>query len=235
MLFDNTLFHDSVLKFRCDLMYLRCTLVTVVCPCAPWCWIHDIHIWWTSYVYSTVKGKVTKVRPIILSYATFHSFPVTVECDTFLLSAFLWKLFPLVVVHYFLLRAEIFCVLSVLCRFENRRRVWEWKSDRTFHFGIYFTTFPRPPEKRTVLPFRTPPFHFFHLVTTTFVRFRETSFFPIVSQSSREQYVLFHWKQFVWKRKLTIFCDAAVSSKRDKRYPAKRHSASIRYWVTARK
>ena len=49
------------------------------------------------------------------SYTTFHYFPVTVECDTFLLSAFLRKLFHLVVVHASV-SVEVDGRLSCACR-----------------------------------------------------------------------------------------------------------------------
>ena len=45
------------------------------------------------------QEKTTKNRPIIHSYATFHSFPVTVGRNAFPFHSFLWKLFHLVVAH----------------------------------------------------------------------------------------------------------------------------------------
>ena len=208
--------HYFVSKFRYDLIYLKSALVTVVCPYTPWCRIHDIHIWWLSCAHSTDKGKVTKVHFIILSltrHFILSQWPLSVILSFSARSYenyFIWSssmhLSQSKWMGDFLVRVEISCVLSVLSRFENRRRVWEWKkSIALFHFGICFITFPRLSEKRTVLPFRTSPCDFFHLVSTTFVRTHESSFFAFVSQSSREQYVLVHWQQFVWKLKLNIF------------------------------
>ena len=207
--------HYFVSKFRCDLIYLKSALVTVVCPCTPWCRIHDIHIWWTSCAHSAVKGKVTKVHFIFLSltrHFIIFQWPLSVILSFSARSyenSFIWSssmhLSQSKWMGDFLVRVESSCVLSVLSRFENRRRVWEWKKS---HFSTSesassrFLDFPRNGQ---YFPSESPPCDFFHLVSTTFVRTHESSFFAIVSQSSRERYVPVHWQQFVWKRKLNIF------------------------------
>ena len=134
--------HYFVSKFRCDLIYLKSALVTVVCPCTPWCRIHDIHIWWTSCAHSAVKGKVTKVHFIILSltrHFILSQWPLSVILSFSARSyenSFIWSssmhLSQSKWMGDFLVRVEISFVLSVLSRLENRRRVWEWKKSRFF-------------------------------------------------------------------------------------------------------